>query len=68
MLTRNVYSLADLSLSAVFRRKWPSIYEAIQDTKPDEDKLMERYIKQIPTEGRVLLAGTHTAWSHHEWR
>ncbi|EKF04576.1 NF041680 family putative transposase [Tolypothrix sp. PCC 7601] len=50
LLTRNVYSLADLSLSPVFRRKWPSIYEAIQDTKPDREKLMELYIKQIPTE------------------
>jgi len=27
LLTRNVYSLADLSLSPVFRCKWPSIYE-----------------------------------------
>lgn len=26
LLTRNVYSLADLSRSAVFRRKWPSVY------------------------------------------
>lgn len=62
-MTRNIYSLADLSLSPVFRRKWPSIYEAIQDTKPDRDKLMELYIKQISTFGRVLLAGDHTAWS-----
>jgi hypothetical protein len=43
LLSRNIYSLADLSLSPVFRRKWPSIYEAIQDTKPDRDKLMELY-------------------------
>lgn len=63
LLTRNVYSLADLSLSPVFRRKWPSIYEAIQDTKPEREKLMELYIKQIPTDKRVLLAGDHTAWS-----
>jgi hypothetical protein len=27
LLTRNAYSLADLSLSPVFRRKWPSIYQ-----------------------------------------
>jgi len=63
LLTRNVYCLADLSLSPVFRRKWPSIYEAIQDTRPDRDKLMELYIKQIAVEGRILLAGDHTAWS-----
>lgn len=32
LLTRNAYSLADLSLSPVFRRKWSSVYEALQDT------------------------------------
>ena len=26
LTTRNVYSLAELSLSPFFRRKWPSIY------------------------------------------
>ncbi|MEH1914506.1 hypothetical protein [Nostoc sp.] len=26
LLTRNAYSLANFSLSPVFRRKWPSIY------------------------------------------
>jgi hypothetical protein len=29
LLTRNAYSLADLSLCPVFRRRWPSIYEAL---------------------------------------
>ncbi|MDM9582091.1 hypothetical protein QUD05_11095 [Nostoc sp. GT001] len=63
LLTRNVYSLADLSLSPVFRRKWPSIYEALQDSRPQRQKLMQLYIKQIPAEGRPLLAGDHTNWS-----
>ncbi|MGJ5634910.1 NF041680 family putative transposase, partial [Nostoc sp. CALU 1950] len=62
LLTRNVYSLADLSLSPVFRRKWPSIYEALQDSRPQRQKLMQLYIKQIPVEGRPLLAGDHTNW------
>lgn len=63
LLTRNAYSLADLSLSPVFRRKWPSIYEALQDARPQRQKLMQLYIKQMPTDGRPLLAGDHTAWS-----
>ncbi|MHC5824746.1 MAG: NF041680 family putative transposase, partial [Nostoc sp.] len=63
LLTRNVYSLADLSLSPVFRRKWSSIYEALQDSRPQRQKLMQLYIKQIPAEGRPLLAGDHTNWS-----
>ncbi|MDJ0799164.1 MAG: NF041680 family putative transposase [Calothrix sp. MO_167.B12] len=63
LLTRNAYSLADLSLSPVFRRKWSSIYEALQDSRPQRQKLMQLYIKQMPTQGRLLLAGDHTAWS-----
>lgn len=63
LLTRNVYSLADLSLSPVFRRKWPSIYEALQDSRPQRRKLMQLYIKQMPLKGRPLLAGDHTNWS-----
>ncbi|MGH1395961.1 MAG: transposase [Trichormus sp.] len=63
LLTRNAYSLADLSLSPVFRRKWPSIYEAIEDSRPQRQKLMQLYIKQMPTQDRPLLAGDHTAWS-----
>lgn len=63
LLTRNVYCLADLSLSPVFRRKWPSIYEALQDSRPQRQKLMQLYIKQIPTVERPLLAGDHTNWS-----
>ncbi len=64
LLTRNVYSLADLSLSPVFRRKWRGIYEALQDSRPQRQKLMQLYIKQIPTQQeRPLLAGDHTNWS-----
>ncbi len=63
LLTRNAYSLADLSLSPVFRRKWSSIYEALQDSRPQRQKLMQLYIKQMPAQGRPLLAGDHTAWS-----
>jgi hypothetical protein len=63
LLTRNAYSLADLSLSPVFRRKWPSIYESLQDSRPQRQKLMQLYIKQVPTQERLLLVGDHTAWS-----
>ena len=43
LLTRNVYCLAELSLSPVFRRKWTSIYEALQDSRPQRQKLMQLY-------------------------
>ena len=29
LLTRSVYSFAELSLSPVFRRQWSSLYEAL---------------------------------------
>jgi len=66
LLTRNAYSLADLSLCPVFRRKWPSIYEALQDSRPQRQKLMKLYIEQIPVSVRPILAGDHTIWPRPE--
>jgi hypothetical protein len=66
MLTRNAYCLADFSLCPVFRRKWPSIYEALQDCRPQRQKLMQLYIEQMPNMEQVILAGDHTAWSRPE--
>ena len=63
LLTRTAQSLADLSLSCVFRRQWPSVYEALQDTRPDREQLMKLYIQQIPRSERIVLAGDHTSWS-----
>jgi hypothetical protein len=63
LLTRNAYSLAELSLSPIFRRQWSSIYEALQDTRPQRNKLMRLYIKQMSQQQRIILAGDHTAWS-----
>lgn len=62
MTTRNVSCLAELSLSPLFRRKWSSTYEAIQDSRPNRNKLMKRYIQEIPSSEYVLLAIDHTAW------
>lgn len=66
LLTRNAYCLADLSLCPVFRRRWPSIYEALQDSRPQRHKLMQLYIEQMPLQGRPLLAGDHTVWPRPE--
>ena len=69
LVTRNVYSFAELSLSPVFRRKWPSLYEAIDDCRPKTNKLMKLYLKEIQTlapSQRVILAGDHTPWPRTE--
>ncbi|MDJ0842943.1 transposase [Crocosphaera sp.] len=69
LVTRTVYSFAELSLSPVFRRKWPSLYEAIDDCRPKAHKLMKRYLQEIPTptsQRRIILAGDHTPWPRTE--
>src|SRR4028118_2006665 len=66
MLTRNAYCLADFSLCPVFRRKWSSIYEALQDCRPQRQKLMQLYIEQMPKVEQIVLVGDHTAWSRPE--
>ncbi len=54
LVTRNIYSFAELSLSPVFRRKWPSLYEAIDDCRPNRQKLMELYLREIQG-NRILI-------------
>jgi hypothetical protein len=70
MTTRNASCLAEFSLSPLFNRQWPSIYEALQDSRPDRKKLMELYREQLeqqvpPTE-HILVAIDHTAWARAE--
>ena len=66
LITRSVKSFVELSLSPVFRRKWSSIYEGLEDSMPPREKLMESYIEQIPHTEQIVLAGDHTAWSRLE--
>lgn len=63
LVSRSVYSFAELSVAPVFRRQWSSLYEALQDSKPPRLEWMGLYIEQMPRDERVVLAGDHTAWS-----
>jgi hypothetical protein len=63
LVSRSIYSFAELSLSPVFRRQWPSLYEALQDSQPPRSTLMQLYMEQMPQAEPVVLAGDHTAWS-----
>ncbi|NJM59711.1 MAG: hypothetical protein HC849_05165 [Oscillatoriales cyanobacterium RU_3_3] len=66
MTTRNASCLAEFSLSPLFNRQWSSVYEALQDTRPNRKKLMELYQKQleqqVPATEHILVAIDHTAW------
>ncbi|MDJ0648692.1 MAG: hypothetical protein QNJ60_08295 [Xenococcaceae cyanobacterium MO_188.B19] len=66
LVTRNIYSFAELSLSPVFRRKWSSVYEALDDCRPNRQKLMKLYLREIPSNQRPIIAGDHTPWARTE--
>ena len=68
LLSPSIPSLVSLSQSPVFRRKWPSIYAALHDSRPPRAKLMKLMIAEIPTEDQPLLAGDATHWSRPEAR
>ncbi|NES22823.1 MAG: transposase [Symploca sp. SIO3E6] len=48
LTTRNATCLADFAFSPLFRRQWYSVYECLQDCRPNANKLMELYLEQIP--------------------
>lgn len=54
LLTPVVSSFAEFSLSPVFRQRWPSVYEALQDGRLDRRALLSVYLKEMPAEGRPL--------------
>jgi hypothetical protein len=62
LVTPAVSSFAELACAPVFRRRWSSLYEALQDGQPDRDALLRLYVQQLPRGGRILLAGDHTDW------
>lgn len=62
IVTRSPGSLAELSLSPVFRRQWHSTYEALEDCNPSREKMMAIYTQQIALNQRPLLVGDHSAW------
>jgi len=57
-----IVSFPELSCAPVFRRQWPSLYEALQDGKLDSEKLLKLEVKSLPAIERLLLVGDHTAW------
>ncbi len=63
LTTRNAHSLADFSLSPLFRRQWHSVYECLQDCRPNRNKLMELYLQQIPGDEAeyITLGIDHTS-------
>lgn len=59
----SIHSFAELSLASAFRRKWSSVYEALQDGRPDRIALQRLYLTRYNSKEPLILAGDHTAWS-----
>jgi hypothetical protein len=62
MTTRHASSLAEFSLSPMFRRQYPSTYEAIEDSRPHRNQAMKLFISRIPSQKYMALAIDHTPW------
>jgi hypothetical protein len=62
MTTRQATSLAEFSLSPMFRRQYPSTYEAIEDCRPQRNQLMRLCINQIPMQKYIVFGIDHTPW------
>jgi hypothetical protein len=62
LLTPGVQSLAELSESPAFRRRWPSLYAALSEGQVDRAALGQLYLGWMTADSRPVLAGDHTAW------
>jgi hypothetical protein len=62
LLSPPVRSFPELTLSPIFRRKWSSSYEAIEDGRPPRIPLLHLYLDCLGDRRQPILAGDHTAW------
>ena len=62
MLTPSANSFAELSLCPAFRRRWPRVYEALENGRMDGPGLLRLYVSLMPSVDRPLLVGDHTPW------
>jgi hypothetical protein len=62
MTTRQASSLAEFSLSPLFNRQYSSTYEAIEDSRPQRNRLAKLYIEQIPPAEYSVFAIDRTNW------
>lgn len=64
LLSPPIRSYPELSLSPVFRRKWASIYAAIECGRQDLSWLESYVMQQIPTKGPRVFALDVSCWPH----
>jgi hypothetical protein len=64
LLSEQVGCFAELSLSPVFQRQWPSAYRAIEDGEQSSHWLSRCFIQQLPRQGVQVFPLDTTVWPH----
>ncbi len=59
-------SFVSLSQSPVFRRRWPSTYAALHDSRLVQAQLLGQIAKQVETSEQPILAGDRTLWPRRD--
>src|SRR2546430_16894188 len=56
------HSFPELSLSPLFERRWPSLYEAFEDGQIDAQQLRQVFVQfaPLPEAGPYVFFGSHT--------
>ncbi len=67
LITRSITSLAELSLSPVFRRQWPSLYEALDDAVIDREAVLGQLLAQVLIERPEASDGLLMVIDHSSW-
>jgi hypothetical protein len=55
---------AEISLSPLFRRKWHSVYKAVERGKVNEKSLACLFVRQVPKTGVQVYPLDSTMWAH----
>ncbi len=61
-----ISSFVHLSLSPLFRRQWPSVYEALEDSRSQRGEIIEQLASQVPSAHMSVFAVDHTDYPRPE--
>lgn len=64
LLSGHLGCFAELSLSPVFRRRWSSVYRAIEDGQQSAHWLRQCFVQQVPRQGVQVFPLDTTVWPH----
>lgn len=62
LLSPRLTSFPELSCVPVFRRKWSSLYECLQDGRIDDKQRLDLCLKNLPENDQLIVVGDSTPW------